>query len=297
MGINQFWVHAALFLVSLFYGILFSWAGTIMPKYLHPAAFVLIRVSIAALSFLMISIFLPKPAFSPWKKYKGRLIICAFFGTAMNMLLFFYGLSQTKPINGAVLMMATPLFVVFFEHIQNKTIPSFRVWFGFVVASIAAVFLISNHGFTFDKKNLLGDILVAVNAIFYAIYLVLIKKVMTEVHAIHINKINFSIGTLFILPFGIMPLLNTDFSVIPWQIWIKIVYIVIFTTVVVYQLNAFAVKNSSAALAGAYIYLQPVMAAIISVVISTDKLNWEKVLCILLIIGSIFWATRKKGRN
>ena len=44
-------VHIALFFVSLLYAILFSWAGQIMPNYLRPEAFVMLRVITATILF------------------------------------------------------------------------------------------------------------------------------------------------------------------------------------------------------------------------------------------------------
>ena len=49
-------VHIVLFLVSLFYGILFSWAGEIMPQYLSAESLVWMRVTFAALIFQVIGL-------------------------------------------------------------------------------------------------------------------------------------------------------------------------------------------------------------------------------------------------
>ena len=99
-------VHIVLFLVSLFYGILFSWAGEIMPKYLNAEALGVDAHSIRhTAAFHLIGCHRGKRVKIDWKKHGLELAICGFFGTSANMYLFFKGLQSTFPINAAVLML------------------------------------------------------------------------------------------------------------------------------------------------------------------------------------------------
>lgn len=287
-------VHVALFLVSLFYAILFSWAGELMPTYIQPGGFVLIRVTVAAILFSLLYLGTTRgSAAIDWKSDGKRIVLCALFGTAFNMLLFFYGLSKTYPINGAILMMFTPLFVVIFDHIKLKKWPNWKVVFGFVAGFTGATLLVAGKGIQFTKETLTGDILVAVNAIFYAIYLVLVKSLFAKYGTAKINRINFSLGILFILPFGFSDLLHWNWQIIPNEVWWKITYILIVTTFVVYQLNAFAVKKAGPEIAGLYIYFQPLLAAIIAILWGKDQLTSMKILDCVLIIFGVWMASRK----
>lgn len=293
MELKNIKVHIALFLVSLFYAILFSWAGEIMPKYIAPGGFVLLRVGVAFLLFNLLVFFTGRKQKIDFKKHGKRLLLCALFGTAFNMLLFFHGLSKTHAINGAVLMMVTPLFVVVIDHIKLRKIPKFLTVLGFVMGSAGAVMLMSGKGISFDAKTLPGDIMVAVNALFYAIYLVLVKDLFKSYTPAQVNGVNFGLGIVFMLPFGFYDLINWHPSAIPPDTWLKIAYILVITTFVVYQLNAYAVKKAGPEIAGLYIYLQPVLAAIIAVLLGTDELNWFKGLSSLVIIAGVFMASYK----
>ena len=119
-------VHVALFFVSLLYAILFSWAGQIMPNFLTPEAFVMLRVITATSLFFLFSMTVPREPIQ-WKQHGWEFAICGFFGTSANMYLFFHGLALTHPINGAILMLVTPLFVGIFDHIRLKAKP--HLWF------------------------------------------------------------------------------------------------------------------------------------------------------------------------
>ena len=289
-------VHAALFLVTLFYAILFSFAGQIMPDYLDPGLFVWMRIVVAALLFYGLAKLKKKSLKIDWKKDGKEIALCAFLGTSGNMLLFFYGLRYTLPINGAVLMLCTPVMVAIIEHIIYKSPPKILQVVGLLVASVCSFLLISNRGISIAQGDVFGDILIAINAAFYAFYLVRVKPLLNKYSPNRLNSATFGISVLYALPFAIWPAFHTDFSAIPMDIWIKIIYILFFTTFVVYQLNAFAVKNSTPPLAAIYIYLQPVLAGLIAILLNREPFSMRKVMLAILIICGVWLVNKYKPK-
>ena len=268
-------VHGALFLVALLYAILFSWAGQIMPGYLSPEAFVFLRVVTAFSLFSLCGLLFVKEKVE-WKSDFKRFAICAFFGTAANMYLFFKGLSMTKPINGAVLMLVTPIFVAVFEQFSQRRKPGLELITGIAMGALGAFLLMWNKGVGFSSATLPGDICVAVNAAFYAVYLILAKKLANKYHAITVNRITFGLGVLYMAPLGLFPLLGSSFQHIPFEIELKIGYTLLFTSFLVYLLNTYGMKRANSSLVGVYIYLQPLLASVIAVFLGRDILTFEK---------------------
>ncbi len=288
-------VHIVLFLVSLFYGILFSWAGEIMPKYLNAEALVWMRISFATLAFHIIG-FIGKTVKINWKKHGLELAICGFFGTSANMYLFFKGLQTTFPINAAVLMLATPLFVALFDHLRLKITPNWSFSLSLLIAAGACYKLLTESHHTFTKETLTGDFLVFVNAIFYAIYLVRIKKLTAIYPPVTLNRWTFSFGLLFMSPLGIMAVAESNFTQIPEPIWGKIIYILVVMSFLVYFMNAYAVKVAGPTLTGIYIYLQPLLATLIAFILQTDSVSFMKIFWILLVLAATFYATRNSPK-
>jgi drug/metabolite transporter (DMT)-like permease len=130
-----------------------------------------------------------------------KLLICAVFGVAANMLMFFKGLSLTKPINGAVLMLNTPIFVIVFAWIWLKEKVNFLQIAGIVVAAVGTLLLISGGNFSFESSTLQGDILVTLNAISYAFYLVYAKELIRKYHPITVTLWSLVMGTSFSFAF------------------------------------------------------------------------------------------------
>ena len=285
-------VHAALFLVSLLYAILFSWAGEIMPAYISAEGFVWLRILTAFGLFSFCSLFITDKAID-WKNDWKRFAVCAFFGTAANMFMFFKGLSMTKPINGAVLMLVTPLFVAIIEHVIQKKKPSVKMTAGISIGALGAFLLMWGKGAHFSGETLEGDLWVSVNALFYAIYLVLAKKLANKYHAITVNRVMFGMGLIYIAPLGALPLWATDFSAIPGDIWLKIGYVLFFTSFLVYLLNTYGIKHASGSLVGIYIYLQPLLATIIAILLGRDEITSEKVMYGLMIIMGVWLVSGK----
>lgn len=296
MELSKIRVHAALFFVSLFYAILFSWAGEIMPKYISAEAFVWLRIIVACLLFNFTALLFKREKVD-LKADGWWFLICAFFGTAANMFMFFKGLSLTHPINGAVLMMVTPMFVAIFDHIKSNRAPALETVLGLLIGAAGAILLIVDKGVTFSTETVIGDIWIAINAAFYAVYLVMVKRLVHKYHPITVNRITFTLGTIIIAPLGLGALLNTDFSQIPTDIWLKITYTLLITSYLVYLLNSYAVKHGSPSLVGIYIYLQPLLATVIALLLSRDHLTVKKIFLSAMILGGVWLVMRNEKRS
>jgi drug/metabolite transporter (DMT)-like permease len=280
-------VHVALFVVSLMYGATFSIAKQVMPAFVKPSAFILMRVSVALVCIFIFHSLTVKLKIREWADIK-KLFISAMFGVAFNMLLFFKGLAITTPINGAVLMMNTPIFVVVFAAIMLKEKLSFQKIAGILTAAFGAMMLMGGSRFQFDPEKVWGDVMVTLNAIIYAFYLVYAKSLMHKYHPLTVTLWSFFFGFFLVLPFG-----AGEFMEIQWQtftpvVWMSIAFVTIGCTFLTYVLNAYALKNASSSLVGSYIYLQPVMAVIIALLLGKDSLTIQKVINILVIFAGVF---------
>ena len=91
--------HLALFIANLFHGANFTIAKFVMPEYIKPFAFIFLRVSGALLFFIILHFFISREKVE--KSDLFRLFLSGIFGVALNMLMFFKGLSLSYPINAS----------------------------------------------------------------------------------------------------------------------------------------------------------------------------------------------------
>lgn len=294
-------VHLALFTVALIYAAVFSIAREVM-QYIPPFGFIVLRVGISLGLFLLLYIFFIRNKTFDRKDLR-RILACGIFGVGANMLLFFKGLSLTLPINGAILMTNTPVFVVILAALFRLEKLTIHKGLGVLIASIGATLLLAGDQFNFSGDTLLGDIMVTINAIIYSFYLIHAKPLLHKYPPVAVSVFTFSVGFLFTLPFGIGDLSQARWDDMNAQlvrdglwgsIWLKTFFIIIFASFVTYLLNAWSLKKGSSSLVGSYIYLQPVLAALIAEMAGKDHITIPKFLEMLLIFAGVYLVSKRK---
>ena len=271
--------HAALLGVALIYGSSFLIAKSAMQGAMPPRAFIQFRVTGAALLFWMLMPLSGKQRFfSIPLTDRWRLAICAVFGVTTNMLFFFEGLKITTPVNASIMMVSGPIMVLVAGAILTKERITTPKLIGISLGALGAFWLIYSGAHfeidgLFSNEVAKGNLFVLVNASSYAIYLVLVKPLMTKYNALFIIRWVFTFGVFFVLPFG-----GAEFSTIEWSLWDRniigaVIFVIIGTTFLTYLGNIIALKTLHPATVSAYIYLQPLLASLLSLFYGGD--NWS----------------------
>ncbi len=290
--------HLALLGANLFYGAGFTVAKSVMPSLIQPKGFILIRVAVAALLFWLSYFGGASFRTSIDKKDWKILIGCGLFGVATNQLFFFLGLNLTSPIHASLMMLSTPILVSIFASYLFKERLSNNKIIGLILGVSGAVMLVLIGGKDKQASNaLLGDIFVLFNATSYAIYLVMVKPLMNKYRPIIVIRWVFLIGLCFVLPFGLKDFLQIEWSLFKPQHFLAVAFVVICCTFLAYLWNIYALRVLSSATAGAYIYIQPVFAAIIAIIFLGEQLSWVKILSSLLIFCGVYLVSKKSGMN
>ncbi len=286
-------------LAALIYGVTFTIAKDVMKTAVPSFAFVLMRVSGAMVVFWLLSLFLPTEKVEK-KDYK-KFFVAALFGIALNMMTFLTGLSYTSPISASVLMITTPIFVMIFSFIFLKNpINRFKIT-GVLLGMAGAAFLImyGKKSADFGSNPKLGNFLVALNAVSYALYLILAKPILTKYSPVTFAKWLYTFGFLLILPFSIKEFATLQWETISLTIHFKITFVVLFATVLTYLFNLIALRELKPTTMSVFIYLQPLIASIFAIFVGSDILTWVKIGAAILIILGVYLvnvSTSKKSR-
>lgn len=285
------WAHLALLAVALLYGANYSiakiaMAGNIIP----PLAFIVIRIVGAGIVFTILHQFLIGERVDP-KDYP-RFALCAFFGAGFNLMMFFKGLQITGAINASLITTMVPILVLIISAILIKEKITPQKVVGILLGAAGAVALIL-YGKQTGINNPWGDFMIFLNALSFAVYLVLIKTLAIKYHPFTIIRWIFSLGVFIVLPFG-----WTDLQAIAWaslspQIWAVIAYVVIGATVLTYLFNVIALRIVNPSVVSIYIYLQPLIAAMIAIGLGNETLSWTRVTAGLMIFAGVFLVSRK----
>jgi drug/metabolite transporter (DMT)-like permease len=280
--------------VAMIYGSTFTVAKDVMPTYVQPYGFILIRAIGGASLFWMLTFFGPKEKIE--KKDFPRIMAAAFFGVALNQLTFFKGLSYTSPISASVIMVTAPIIVLILSAIIIKERIEIKKVLGIIIGLTGTAILILYGKSIGDTTNAgWGHFLVFINAFSYGIYLILIKKLITKYHAFTFIKWIYTFGLIYILPFGLSEFSEINWQVIPVSIYYKIGFVVLFTTFLAYLINLMAMKHLKPTTLSVFIYLQPLFAATFAISLGKDELNLIKIFSAVLIFTGVYLVTHKKA--
>ncbi|RDY59639.1 DMT family transporter [Flagellimonas nanhaiensis] len=275
------------------YGINHTIAKGVMPTYVKPFGFIMLRVVGAALLFWIISIFGPKQKIE--KRDWGRLLVCAILGMVINMLSFFKGLQLSTPINSAVLVTITPIIVVVLSAFFLKEKISLNKALGILLGFIGALGLILfGAEMRQDAPNIpFGNFLFVVNATAYGAYLIVVKKLIEKYHPFTLMKWLFTIAIIINFPITLPEFLEIQWSTMPLWAYGAIAFVVIGTTFMTYLFNVFALTELKASTVGAFVYVQPLIGILFALFTGKDQLTMVKILATVLVLMGVYLASKK----
>ncbi|UZH54001.1 DMT family transporter [Salinimicrobium tongyeongense] len=275
------------------YGINHTVAKALMPVYIQPFGFILLRVTGAAILFWLISPLGPKEkiATSDWP----RLLGCSILGMCINMLFFFKGLNLTTPINSSVITTITPIIVLVLAAILIKEKITLLKTIGIItgLAGALGLILFSSSEVRNASNIPLGNFLVLVNATSYGLYLILVKPLTGRYHPFTLMKWLFTMAVIINLPFTLKEFIQVEWSSLPIEAILGMSFVVVGTTFLTYLLNVYALRQLSASTISAFVYLQPLIAIIYAVSTGADSLNLLKIVAALLVFAGVYMVTRK----
>lgn len=252
---------AALFLVNLLYGINYVVAKGLMPAVISPSGFILLRVAGANLLFW--PVWLLKRERVAWSDAK-RLVLCGLSGVAINQLMFFHGLMRTSPVHASIIMVATPILVLVLSGVLIGERITKAKAVGVALGAIGALLLIIIGGQEGGGASVLGDLFIFINAASYAVFLVMVKPLMAKYSASTVMAWCFLVGSVIVLPFGLRECGAVDWPGLSAAAIGGLLFVVVMVTFVAYLLNTWALRHVQPSVAGSFIYLQPVLALLVT---------------------------------
>ncbi len=285
--------HLALLFTNLFFAINLSavkhFTNTGLAK---PFGINVVRVGASVILFWLL--FLLKPVNIKIERQDiKRFILCAVTGIAINQLLFLKGLSLTYSIHASLLMLTTPILIVFIAAWLLKERLSLIKIIGLALGiGGAAVLILGKESSGNGNEVLWGDILIMINAVSYTFYFILVKPLMQKYNPVVVIRWVFTFGFFLVLPFG-----WSEFNEIQWHTFntvdITTMILIVFAgTFLAYLFNVYGIKILGASVAGFYIYTQPVFAALIAKLVLNEDLTAYKIMAAVLIFTGVYLANK-----
>jgi drug/metabolite transporter (DMT)-like permease len=185
-----------------------------------------------------------------------RIAGLSVLGMVLNQTLYLVGLRITTAFAAALLGATIPVFTAALAVAFRIERPAVTTAGGLVLA-FAGVLWLTGIG-SVD----VGVLVIALNCLSYSFYIVLSKGVLQRVGALTLVTWAFTWGALAMLPLGGLRLAA---GAVHWEAraWVLVAFIVVGPTIVAYLGNAWALRRSTPTVVTIYIYLQPLLAAVL----------------------------------
>jgi drug/metabolite transporter (DMT)-like permease len=219
----------------------------------EPLALAMARIVGAAVFFQLVARLGRQKLSMPWRDH-ARMAGLAMLGIVLNQTLFLLGLRITTSFAAALLGATIPVFTATLAIAFGVERASARTVVGLALA-LGGVLWLTGIG-SLD----VGALVIAVNCLSYAFYIVLSRTMVQRLGAVPFVTWIFAWGAVLLAPLGGWPLAR---GMAEWgpRGWVLAGFMVAVPTIVAYLANAWALGRSSPTLVTVYIYLQPLLAA------------------------------------
>lgn len=254
---------------------------------MHPFALASIRSLGACILVWGVSLFVKTQKIE--KKDFWKVIIAGLLGVSINQTLLIAGLSSTTSVNASILMTSNPVFVLIMAAIIIKTkITKWKIA-GILLGALGQILVLTDAGeYSFDSKYFLGNILVITNAIMYALYLSWVKPLMHKYDSLTILKWMFLFGSSAVFILGFSKLTEIQFSALPVNVLYAVLFVIVGSTFLTYLLNIYGLHYVNPTTVSIYIYLQPIIASILGVIIHNEMFGIKQIVAMALVFAGVY---------
>jgi drug/metabolite transporter (DMT)-like permease len=307
-------IDALLLLMAVIWGTNYSIVKHAFRE-IDPQAFNELRMMIAAAVFLAImaairrfpsnsadsppdgtgelaSIFLtPAPlTTSDWLGLLGLGVV----GHALYQYFFIGGLARTSVANSSLLLAATPVLIALLTAVIGQDRVSPLHWAG-AALSMAGIYIVVGHGATLEGSTMIGDVMMLVAVLCWAIYTVGARQLMMRHSPVGVTGLSMSIGTLVYVAVLWPHMLDVRWGALSGGTWLALLYSALFALCVAYTIWYAAVQQIGSARTSVYSNVVPLVAMLTAVVFLGEPLTRSKIVGAIAVLVGV--ALTRVGRR
>ncbi|NLP30353.1 MAG: DMT family transporter [Clostridiales bacterium] len=257
------------------------------------------------IAYILLFILSPKPMIPDSKKEELIFIAAGFSGVLIYFLFQNIGLTYTLASNAGVLVSVAPMFTAIISHFMKDGQKLSRPFvIGFIIAIIGISFISFNGSFIL-KLNPIGDILLLIAALSWAVFSNLLTLVNNGKYTIvQSTRKVFFYGLIFMIPTSL--LMDFEFTLTrfiePFKLTkllssniFNILFLGLLASGICFVTWNYAVKTLGSVKTSTYIYLSPIVTIIFSVITLGEPITWASISGTALILIGLTISERKRN--
>lgn len=239
------------------------------------------------LLFIIVTFIEKKSVLKPLKNKRDCVGIILFGSAGMYLVQYTYfkTIELSNVSLATILQFTAPFFIFIYESIKNKKHPSVSTVFLLFMTILGVVFIATKGNFSNLSVSLEALLLGLVSAIMIAFYSIFPKRLLKKYGSITVVGWGMIVGS--IISNVVHPIWKIEGEVNTNSI-IQVIIVVILGTSIAYLIYIASLNYISSSLAGILTAFEPVLAAILSIVIFGLKFSFVEIIGFVLVFVSIF---------
>ncbi|HLF16996.1 MAG TPA: DMT family transporter, partial [Candidatus Thermoplasmatota archaeon] len=156
------------------------------------------------------------------------------------------------------------------------------------------VLLLLGTSYQANARHALGDLLIMLNALSYACFLVLARPLLQRYDALSLTTWMFLFGTLLYLPLGLALGLRGQLAAASSATMNWMLFIILGATVVTYVLNTKVLRHVPASTVAAFTYLQPIFTAVAAYLLLDQDLDPQVIPAAVLVFVGVWLVAQRR---
>jgi drug/metabolite transporter (DMT)-like permease len=221
------------------------------------------------------------------KKDRLALFLYGLLGVSFNQVLFILGLSLTTAINTTILTATIPVFTLLAAVLLGRERMTLKAAAATLLAGAGALLLLNAQDFDWHSRYFQGNLMLLGNAICYSFYLVLSRPILARYSVLTVVSRVFLYGAMPIVLFAAPALARFVPSRVTPLSWGSLAAVVAFCTVMPYMANSWALARTNASRVAFYVFLQPLIASFLAVLVLHESFTRKTAAAAALILGGL----------
>jgi drug/metabolite transporter (DMT)-like permease len=272
-------------------------AAKIALRHVPAVALICLRLELAAVVLAFIYGLAPRRTKLD-RRDIGLFFVLGILGVIVNQGGFVYGLKYTSVGHSAILIALSPVIVLLLARLAGLEAISRHKAIGIALCFAGAMVLAAESGFgSFGSEALSGDSITFVSVVGYAVWVVLAKRIIEKYDTISICFFNFLAAAICLLPVTLYACAQLDWRHVGWAGWTGLAYMVVFSSVTGYMIYFWALGHMDASRLAATVYIEPILAMILAIVILGERPTGHLLVGSALILGGVYITEREMGER
>jgi len=270
---------------AILWGTSFPATKAALPSFGDPLFFAAARVAIAAIVSLLLLQALGR---SDWKIYRSPVIWIIGVTNAVGIALQNYGMNLTSASKTVLLVDINVVIVAFLSFWLFKERFGIRKSAGVIAGITGVVLLTYTPDMALGSAETLGDVLVFMSGVMYAIFIVTVKKTLGKVDALEVSMAAIATSAVILMiPCAVMVPTGLMDSRIDFGGIAPMLYLAIACTTIAYYLWAYGLKRLTATSSSIILLLEIVAGLAVSFSLLGEGLNSFAIIGAAFIVGAI----------